>query len=321
MLSVVAINDQKIVSRTAAFRGVFVKNKRVGLSALCGCIFLLQGCLSQDTTGDTTQHEINRQNAVASQIEKQYRQVKGQYAGMFHYSKLLLTLDVVRLNSTGNGDLGLVPLPHLIGSLEVFPTVLVNDEKSAIGIPYPVVDGQYVNGNDLSLVVQVNGAPTNLHCNVSEGQPLECDWYMNASSAARASFSLSQVSAQDEQLHGNQSADGLKGLYVGKNKDYTKIIADFRMILSPQVGSVSVPMVSVAGNFTFYTSEMGSANFPIVDSEFDPISSTLAIKINGDNPIVVDCSIVSEISLHCVWNGRHGPSSFEEFDLTKSESL
>ena len=301
------------------------KNFGVAFATLCLALFQGAGCLSGDTTGDNTQSEMNRQNAVADKVDSQYEKIKGQFAGTYNASDVLLTLDVARQTSTGNGDLSLVPQPTLIGSLGLTPKIFVADSGQPMTIPFSVTAGQYVNGSDLTLTVQQNGNPTVLHCKVADMDELDCNWYVNASTAPRVSFQLSRI-AQGQALESTRNR--LDGVYEGGNADYAKISAQFRTFLEPQSGSLAVPQVSIVGSFIFSPRptadqarlglDPGSANFPFTDSEYDPISNTLAIKINGSNPIEVNCTVKSLTSLHCSWIGTHGTNSYEDFDLNKS---
>jgi hypothetical protein len=289
---------------------------------------MIQGCVdsSSDTTGDTTQREIDRQNAAADQIYRQYSQMKGQFVGTYNFSNVLLTLDVPRETSTGNGDLSLVGIPHIIGNLTLSPQISVEDVAGPLDIPSSVTDGQYESGNDLSLTVQESGAPTVLHCQVTDLNHLNCDWYMNASTAPRASFTLDRIPSGQALVSG--SAKGKEGSYVGSNRHYAKIVANFRTFLKPQSGSGSqaVPLVSVIGSFTFYPEptdaqkqsgvDPGVEILDFMDSQYDPISNTLAITVSYmGNTVPVDCSIKSKTALQCNWLGSSGTDSREKFDL------
>ena len=170
--------------------------KNIALSVSLVCLgFLAQGCLQQDTVGDTTQQEQVRENGAADSIASQLNQVKGTYAGTYNDSAMILTLDVPRVPSTGNGDLGLSPQPILAGELQMEPPIFVQTVTGKpMMVPFTVSNGQYVDGNDLSLTVTVNGSPTTAHCQVTnQNNDLNCAWYVNASDAPSANFQLERV--------------------------------------------------------------------------------------------------------------------------------
>ena len=265
-----------------------------------------QACVQQDTVGDSTRQEMNRQKGIADAVSSEYDQIKGQYSGKYNNSTILLTLDVARTNGTS-----LVPAPLLIGNLGLTPELFVNNGGKAMTIPYAVTSGQYVSGGDLTLTVMQNGAPTTLHCLVDKDKNLDCEWYLNASTAPSASFSLTPVKLIDGKKKIRARQFG--GTYRGSNADYREIKAQFRPFLETQGGSLAVPLVSIVGSFSF-----DGVNFSFIDSQFDPISSTLAVKINGDNPVEVNCIIKSAKALHCTWIGTHGSTSYEDFDLHKA---
>ena len=286
------------------------------------------GCLSQDTTGDTAQSEINRQNGFADKVESQYSKMKGHFVGSYNASDVVLTIDVARQNSTGNGDLSLVPQPTLIGSLSLMPKIFMTESGHRMMIPYPITGGQYVGGNDLTLTVQENGSPTTLHCKAPSLDSLDCNWYVAASTGASVSFTLTRQTSGELQamsLH----PDVLDGHYEGSSPDSARITAEFKTFLEPQAlgGSSAVPQISVVGSFVIFArpteeqirthEDPGYANFSFVNSQYDPISNTLAINITGSNPVVVNCAVRSTTSLHCSWGGKHGATSYEDFDLTK----
>ncbi len=281
---------------------------------------VLPGCIDHSDSGDTTKQDINRQNGAADEIESQYSAMKGQFAGTFNGSNILLTLDVARQTASGST---LVPQPTLVGSLSLAPPVFVDNTGQPMLIPYIVASGQYVGGNDLSLVVTANGNPTTVHCMVSNQSDLDCNWYLN-STAPRASFTLRRI--QDGQIPVPTARD-FSGVYRGGNKDFAMIEAGFRTFLEPQNGSLGIPQLTIVGSFTFAPRrtpdqirnqvDPGKANFPFVDSQYDPITSTIAIKISGDNPIQVNCTVASSTTLRCSWIGTHGDESYENFDLVK----
>jgi len=307
-----AISDIKIT-------GLPMKNFFPRVSLVSAIFLVLTGCVDQATSGDTTKQDINRANGVADQIESQYAAVKGQFVGTYNSSTILLTLDVARQSSNG-----LAPQPTIVGNLSLSPPVFVDNSGQPMMIPYIVTSGQYVGGNDLSLTIQANGNPTTLHCKVEGQSNLACNWYLN-SSAPRASFTLNRI--PDGQIPQPPSRE-YSGAYVGQNSDFAQIRANFRTFLVPQNGSLGVPQVSIVGSFTFSpwpTDEQkknhrnpGSANFPFIDSQFDPITSTVAMRINGDNPIQVNCVIRTAAAMKCTWIGTHGGTSYENFDLVKA---
>ena len=302
-------------------RGKFPRGAFLGLGVVMSV--LAQGCLEQDPlTGDTTQLGITRQAEAARQVEGQYDKMKGQFEGKYNDSDVVLSLDVAFQSQPGPTDLGSVPEPTLVGSLTLAPRIFVNEAGGPMVIPYPVTCGSYLGGDDLTLCVQENGSPTTLHCKVTSQTTLNCNWYLNASSAPRASFTLTRLQGGSQS---EASGQRFAGSYQGENQDYSKIEAQFRTFLEAQGGTGAIPTVSIVGSFTFYARQsaddianhvpQGSANFPFTDGEYDPISNTLAVKIMGDNPIEVNCAVTSATALHCVWIGTHGATSYEEFDL------
>jgi len=178
-------------------------------------------------------------------------------------------------------------------------------------IPHAITNGQYADGNDLTLTISENGSPTTLQCKVVSPDERDCDWYMQSGSTPDVRLVLTRVK-KEQVLESQKKKFG--GTYAGSNADYQKITAQFKTVLEPQASSLGVPQVSIAGSFTF-----NGYSFNFKDSGYDPISNVLAISINGDNPIIVNCSIESEESLHCEWIGTHGATSNEDFDLTKAQ--
>jgi hypothetical protein len=289
------------------------------LVSFWACSLLLTSCVQQESIGDTTIQEMDRQKSAADQIETQYARVKGSFTGHSGASDILLVLDVDR-----EGAGGLVPKPNLVGNLVFTPSVLVDGSSQPMSITYPVVSGQYDGSGDLFFAVQQNGAQTTVHCKVTDESRLDCNWYSNRSLAFTLSraFGQSLVSSGSAHFGGN---------YVGSNQDYRQISAFFRTFLTTQSGSIAVPQISIVGHFTFYprassdftrngATDPGFAKFPFTDGEYDPASSTLAIRMSGDNPIVVNCEIKTISELHCIWIGNHGEKSYEEFDLKKADA-
>src|SRR5580700_2330619 len=92
--------------------------KKIAITVSIVCLSALaQGCLSQDTAGDTAQQEQDRETGVADKIAANLAPMKGTYVGTYNNSTIELSLKAPRIPSTGNGDLGLAAQPVLAGGL------------------------------------------------------------------------------------------------------------------------------------------------------------------------------------------------------------
>jgi hypothetical protein len=277
----------------------------------------MQGCLQDASTGDTTQQEINRENGSAATVANQYGVMKGQYVGTDNQSTMIMTLDVAHVVSTGNGDLGLVPQPTIVGTLQMEPPIFVRTVTgSPMMIPFSITSGQYVSGNDLTLTVQENGSPTTAHCLVSDDlNNLDCNWYMNASTAPMTSFQLHRV--QNGQALTTRTQN--QGEYTGSDSVHKNIALRFETKLDIQNGSEAIPQNTIGATISF-----DGVVFQSKGSEFDPINNTLAMVFAGTNPIDLDCAIIDSQNLRCDWSGKNGDGTSandgqdEVFNLTKS---
>ncbi len=283
----------------------------------------LSGCLEQETTGDTTQRELDRQKVAAASVQQQYERVAGKYHGQSESSQILLDLDTAMINGGG-----LVPQPTLIGQLSYTPKVVVAGKGEGLQFRYKVTSGSYDGDGTVSLTVDQSGVSSNVQCRISNDAPgsekMDCTW--NAGSGAR--FTVSRMSGSATLLSGSHEA--FFGTYVGENADYGRIEALFRPFETTQNGSLVVPQLSIVGRFLFVKRSadtrmngapdeaLTSGSIPFKDGEFDPSTSTLVIQIAGDNPIVVNCKVESTADLHCTWVGNHGKNGYEEFDLKKA---
>lgn len=283
-------------------------------------VWVLHGCLQQETVGDTTKREIDRQKTAANEISAQYDLVKGTFSGTSGASSIVLIVDTARQGSDGV----LVPQPKLIGNLVFTPSILVDDSGQPMNISYPVTSGQFDGAKDLSFTIQQNGIPTAVHCTTEDLHRLDCTWY----SSHKIAFTLFKNLAGNTS---NSDAGHFGGEYVGENPNYIKIKAFFRAFLTAQNGSLSTPQLSIVGSFTFFprptgkydpanSPDLGSAKFPFADGAYDPGLNMLVIRVNGDSPIAVNCMIKSSTELHCTWVGNHGSNNYEEFDLVKANA-
>jgi hypothetical protein len=299
---------------------VFMK-KAIFMLSLIGIGAIAQGCLQQDqgTVGDQAQQEADRENQVANAMAGQYGQVTGQYIGTYHESTLVLELDVVRESTDSSG--GDSPKAILQGGLSFVPAIHV---KTVTGepmkIPFPVTDGQYVNGNDLSLTIQQNGNPTFAHCKVVDSDSdLDCEWFVDASTVTSAHFVLHRVSDAQQVLASVASQS--QGEYTGSDSLHSSIVAIFETKEDVSAGSISIPQVTIGGTIAF-----DNVVYSFKGGEYDPINNTLALDIQGTNPITVNCAVMSADKLRCVWSGKNGNGTQgddgqdEVFDLTMSSA-
>ena len=298
----------------------FMKNITFAISLLVLPAFL-QGCLSQDTVGDTTQQQQNRENGIADSIDANLKKVKGVYVGTFNDSSMILTLDDPRAPSiTGSspGGLGLSPQPYLGGILQMEPPIFVETVTGKpMMVPFTVSNGQFVDGDDLSLTVTVNNAPTTAHCKVSNhNNDIACEWYVNASDAASAHFELHRLATGQSLV---VDPHRTQGTYFGTSSVNHVITAIFETREDIQPGPNSIPVVTIGGSVT-----KDGRIYSFKGAQYDPINSTLVIPIGGTNNPEVNCSVISADKLRCDWFGRQGlpgtpdTGANEVFELTKA---
>lgn len=177
-------------------------------------------------------------------------------------------------------------------------------------IPVQISDGQYANGNDLSLTAQEIGAPTSstVHCTVSDLNSLDCIW--STTSGKLLSFRLGRVAGQAL----SKDSKKLDGFYQGKNSDGRPVRLEFETLEDLQPGTTAIPQETIFGTIL-----IDGIDFHFKGVQYDPATKVLVMDINGTFPIVINCRIVTLDKLKCIWSGTHGVKANDVFDLSKSE--
>ncbi|MBC7386286.1 MAG: hypothetical protein H7301_09030 [Cryobacterium sp.] len=281
----------------------------LAISVLCSC--------TDETVGDTTQRERERQRQVGQQAQTDQLPVLGNYVGKVNGSDVALFIDSTESNVNGE----LAPKPTLSGILTISPKLMVS-RSDRLRIPFQLSDGVYDGSRELSFTVNANG--TKLSCSRVGTDSLDCDWHLYY--VSRITFK--RVSAAPDVTSGPKGTSDISGLktleynrafkgkYQGHSIDHQYSVgATFSAAIATNGGAAGTPPVSIVGVFTFapVSDSYGTkVSYSFTDGAYDISTDTLAASIPGDNgTILINCKNDQNGVLHCSWNGRN----VIEFDL------
>jgi hypothetical protein len=292
-----------------------MKTSTLSISLVFLALFT-QGC---DSVSDTNQQETDRENVIANTNAGQMGKLKGSFVGTFNGASMMATFDVARATPMiTNPGVGQAPQPYLAGDLYVEPSIFVEttDGKPML-IPYSVTYGSFVDGNQLTLSVNVNGSATTTVCSVTNNyNDLDCEWYVNASDSESAHFQLHRL-AKDQSLISDTART--QGSYLGTSTYNHQISAIFETREDIQSAQNPMPVISIGGSIT-----KDGRVYTFKGAGYDPINKKLVIPIQGSNNPEINCTVVNTETLSCTWFGRQGlpgtddSGKDETFTLTKS---